>query len=104
VSAHTPAPWRAVVGKGYASVKGPDCAIYINLRTVETDDCVARWQADARLIAAAPDLLDALRAFVAEAECYHSTCHDKEGASNCDSICAALPAGRAAIAKAEWRS
>ena len=60
VSRHTPGPWRTANGKGVASVKAADCAIYINVRTVETDECVARWQADARLIATTPDLLDVL--------------------------------------------
>lgn len=46
--------WRAANGKGAASVKTSDCAIYINVRTVETPDCVKRWQADAIAIAAAP--------------------------------------------------
>lgn len=50
INGHTPGPWRAANGKGVASVKGPECAIYLNVRTVEVDDCVQRWQADARVI------------------------------------------------------
>ena len=48
----TRGPWRAANGQGSASVACKDCAIYINVRTCEVDECVERWQADARYIAA----------------------------------------------------
>ncbi len=51
------------------------------------------------------DLLAALAEFVEQAESYcTSTGHKQEGAAMfgaCDAICAAIPAGRAAIAKAK---
>lgn len=69
---HTPAPWRASCGKAYTLVtrdsQGKDdrtgnvliCRIAgpedSELRPFNAD----RWEADARLIAAAPDLLEAL--------------------------------------------
>lgn len=53
ITAATPGPWRAANGKGSASVACGDCAIYVNVRTCEVDECVARWQADARFIARA---------------------------------------------------
>src|SRR5688572_26803887 len=56
----TPGPWRFANGKGVASVKASDCAIYINLRTVEIDECVARWHRDAELIALSRTALPAL--------------------------------------------
>lgn len=63
--------------------------------------------ANGRLIAAAPELLEALRTFVEQAKSYHhSTGHEVEGATMhgaCDSLCEAIPAGEAAIAKAEGK-
>jgi hypothetical protein len=58
----TPGPWKAANGKGAASVTSNEarCAIYINVRTCEVDECVARWQADARFIAAARTLVPEL--------------------------------------------
>lgn len=51
----TPGEWRAANGKGSACVRADDpevaCAIYLNVRTVEVDECVERWQRDARSIA-----------------------------------------------------
>lgn len=58
--AHTAGPWRAANGKGSAAVKGPDCAIYVNVRTVETPECVARWQADAVRIVACVNACEGL--------------------------------------------
>lgn len=71
---HTPAPWRASCGKAYTLVtrdsQGKDdragsvliCRIAgpeeSELRPFNAD----RWEADARLIAAAPDLLEACEA------------------------------------------
>jgi hypothetical protein len=42
--------WQATGGRGSASVRSPSerCSTYLNVRTVEVDDCVARWQRDAR--------------------------------------------------------
>lgn len=56
----TPGPWVTANGKGSAVVRTEhpeyDCAIYLNVRTVEHDVCVQRWQDDARFIAgASPD-------------------------------------------------
>jgi hypothetical protein len=60
LQAGTPRPWRTGNGKGAAAVKAKDCAIYINVRTCEVDECVKRWQEDARLIVAAVNALPAL--------------------------------------------
>lgn len=53
--AATSGPWKANCGTGAASVssKAAGCAVYINVRTVEIDDTVKRWQADATFIATA---------------------------------------------------
>lgn len=90
MSKHTPKPWIATVQTG--QVVGVHTYTH---QVMYGDDCIASLltEADAHLIAAAPDLLEALR-FVVKA---------------CESI-DALPAGstdavrsaaRAAIAKAE---
>ena len=50
-AAMTPGEWRTANGRGSASVTCDDCAIYINVRTVEIDDTVKRWHADAAGIA-----------------------------------------------------
>jgi hypothetical protein len=64
LKAATPGPWSNSSGKGTGAVssRAAGCAIYQNIRTVEIPETVARWQADAALIAAAPTLLaEALR-------------------------------------------
>lgn len=72
----TPGEWRAANGKGSACVRADDpevaCAIYLNVRTVEVDECVERWQRDARSIASlrnhARQVSEQLRAAVEEVE------------------------------------
>lgn len=63
--------------------------------------------ANGRLLAAAPDLLAALKEIVAQSESYcHSTGHKEPGAAMfgaCDAICHCIPAARSAIAQAEGR-
>ena len=49
----TPGEWRTANGKGTAAVAASDCYVFLNVRTVEVDDCVKRWQEDAAIIAAA---------------------------------------------------
>lgn len=51
-AAATKGPWRDTSGKGSGVVSSADCAVYLNVRTCELDDTVARWQADAAFIAA----------------------------------------------------
>ena len=52
--AATKGPWHDASGKGSAVVSAPgeNCAVYLNVRAVELDETVARWQADAALIVA----------------------------------------------------
>jgi len=55
---HTPGPWTA---KGQYVFAGPDC-----IGICDTDNAsVERCEANARLMAAAPDLLEALRTCIA---------------------------------------
>lgn len=96
MSAHTPRPWAADLGETYA-VTAPDkgrVAICTHLKGAHglggrrTGDEVA---ANARLIAAAPDLLEALQALLPDAEANHCGGPDTG---------ARLQRARAAIAKA----
>lgn len=60
--AATPGPWRAISGKGSATVQAQDVAVFINVRRFEgeyIDETVTRWQADAAFIASARALLPA---------------------------------------------
>lgn len=86
---HTPAPWKQYQweDKIYASVRGPDgrCVADCGSRS----DQIA--QANARLIAAAPDLLEALR-YIAGLD----TSQDASPAQ-----CSAVAVAMDAIAKAE---
>ena len=68
---HTPGPWRVVVGPKYNShitatngFAGPGGIINVTLPRSIAFPSSAEGQANARLIAAAPEMLAALRAFV----------------------------------------
>ena len=70
MSAHTPGPWR-VIGGGLhiASDNAPGHVIVCRTGRLgmvgdEPKQTLARWEADAHLIAAAPDLLEALEEFL----------------------------------------
>jgi hypothetical protein len=112
MSKHTPGPWK-VVRDGNPLSAGIVAVIEHSERflAVEEDHfggpwCAPdTWEANARLIAAAPDLLEALRGYQREATSYHTTCgHGEEGSvAECDSICEQMAAGAKAIAKAEGR-
>jgi len=102
---HTPGPWT--VG-GIASVKGTDSSdIYIQDRRMACvahviynepgGDDPAECMADARLIASAPDLLDALKYLAGEE---YSANHDEFYASKDHENCKVCKI-RALIAKAE---
>lgn len=82
----TPGPWETGNGRGSAVVRSvPEkCAIFINVRTVEVEDCVARWQRDAEFIAlartalpAACDELEEARRIIEKARCFVA------GSGNC---------------------
>lgn len=69
----TQGEWHVANGKGSASVAADDCAIYVNVRTVEIDETVERWQADARAIVHAVNHFGAL---CAEVERLRRLAHD----------------------------
>lgn len=65
---HTKGPWRSVYLPGSsqrcAAVESPSEGVYIYLNVAKHDDMdatIERWKHDALLIAAAPDLLEALK-------------------------------------------
>lgn len=58
-----------------------------------------QYEADANLIAAAPELLKELEHIYAQAESWHSM-HHAQNLIQCDSICKAIPSMKKAIAKA----
>ena len=92
MSGHTPGPWKLKLGKGIqytylvADKKGQDIANWAHYPNATK----AQTKANARLIAAAPELLDALREAYAAMEPMH---HEPV-------VSEALDAARAAIAKA----
>lgn len=67
MSAHTPGPWRYKPGDKYAHVVGGNPEIGIADCAQDRPDS-PEWQANARLIAAAPQLLEALRDMKAKLE------------------------------------
>ena len=90
MSKHTPGPWVRVAN----SVKSRTADCVVVRLPAQTDrvgdespEQIERWDADARLIAAAPDLLEALESLLAQVEQYG---HKPE-----------CGAARAAIAKAK---
>lgn len=91
MNAYTPGPWKASVGTGYVAIMaGPTIANQLAM----TMTCNAEGLANARLIAAAPDLLAALERLEAGVRLWIS-----RGVSDED-----MDAARAAIAKARGES
>lgn len=89
MSAHTPGPWIVKGTRIYDIAPGIDC-----IATMQTSN-QTNWDADARLISAAPDLLEALQ--LCAAVCAGETMN-KQGLIN------ALEKARAAISKAKGQS
>lgn len=74
ITAHTPGPWvvdNFIVSAGQR--RGRDIAITSGFNGVATD------LANARLIAAAPELLEALEALLYSAEAMHEDCASHDG-------------------------
>jgi len=93
---HTPGPWAIVTGQGWRNaairpiVMGQQSQ-HTLARILPNDDC----EANARLIAAAPELLEALKGLLADISDYQTT-NNLGGQRNHWQVIA-----RAAIAKAE---
>jgi len=95
MSAHTPGPWRDIGGCGhvFAEVDWDDQSVdrvIVMSQLASVDTSRKTWEANARLIAAAPELLEALKEIIAAA--------DGDGWNQLD---ASFATARAAIAKAE---
>lgn len=98
MSKHTPGPWRQFEHNGNVMV----CAGPSHLATVAIGGAMdeSSDRANARLIAAAPELLDALRTILEYAECYDDAGPRAAGWQSAE-LRADIEAARAAIAKAE---
>lgn len=111
MSKHTPGPWE-VTRFGAIKSASPNTQVeyargigqpQIALVFVDDSRPEGERDANARVIAAAPDLLAALQALVAaDGECWCSVNHDRDAGplGPCE-LHGALEAARAAIAKAE---
>ena len=95
MSKHTPGPWKAIGCEVYEDLTGGDFICEIDRRTLDRPD--TENVANARLIAAAPELLEALRAldahFASSKEVNHGYACRADGEMH--------SLVRAAIAKAE---
>lgn len=94
---HTPGPWKATKGGEIRAVQDSieiTIAVTFDLRE---DDRGTKKEANARLIAAAPELLEALRDLAGWAEMYRDSVAYESGRKH-------IYAARAAIAKAEGRT
>lgn len=97
---HTPGPWFA--DGHYICSAEPD--IYARQIAVTCDDGItgnSERIANARLIAAAPELLEALNGLFEQCSMIHKQWGDGDNTRAAD---AAIAAGRAAIARAEGRA
>ena len=103
MSKHTPAPWNFVLGPMgmTAEVEAPDWGCISVTKLFRSNPEVAERQlANARLIAAAPELLEALRRLLDEHAGQHSPgCVDLPPGYDATRCCPVAQA-RAAIAKA----
>ena len=101
MSKHTPGPWFAVADKGQTIIRtSRSSAAFSPLAIVKGDkrDTLKDQEANARLIAAAPDLLEAAQLALQIAE---SWIHDQlDGTSSIDGALLHLDPVRAAIARA----
>lgn len=94
---HTPGPWEAADRGDYSDLRGNSRIVLGDDRRiaiVQHSGC-AEDEANARLIAAVPDLLEALRAIITHPA--YAESEDGETGEPCELIAA----GRDAIAKAE---
>ena len=102
--AHTPGPWKQIEWSCHARTtvvvdfeEGPAVIAECESPSRYADN---EAEANACLVAAAPDLLRELKRICAEAESWHSM-HHAQNLIACDSICKAIPKMQAAIRKAE---
>jgi hypothetical protein len=99
MSEHTPGPWRAYQPRITWQIRGPQDEYVMEARYG------VRQEADARLIAAAPDMLEALKVALVGAK--HESCaftaDDPAPGHHCCDWSETVEVIEAAIAKAEGR-
>ena len=99
---HTPGPWEVHHwGDNEGDIRSSDGKLVCVMRdgaTAQEED----WEGDARLIAAAPDLLDALRDTCSELE-WLCECHRKCKEEPSDEAYSAVAKACTVLAKAEGR-
>jgi hypothetical protein len=102
---HTPGPWAAECWSCHAptTVLAQPRGQTRVIAECAGPDSLDEDTANARLIAAAPELLEALRAFRNAAVSWHNF-HHGSSTVQCDALCEAIPAAEAAIDKAVGRS
>lgn len=98
MSKHTPGPWE--VGEDRDIVWGPEWKGHRVLVANVPFTKETRVEADARLIAAAPELLGKLEALIAAAEYLQARVVETRGANCMDNLDVAIDEARKAIAKA----
>jgi hypothetical protein len=102
---HTPGPWQWWTSNSWRRLKRDGHGITQNVLEPYVckdghPDCSVS-EADMRLIAAAPDELDALRAFVTAAQSWHDFHHGSNDIA-CDWLCECIAPGIAALTKAGY--
>jgi len=104
MSKHTPGPWKWDYAGGAFSIYGASAPNVVN-RVMTITKGVIPGSADAHLIAAAPELLEAAKALLEADKLTPGDCYDANGNPNANwgRIDRAKAAMRAAIAKAEGK-
>jgi len=98
-NSHTPGPWDKIVHDDKCSRVGAKTLIAVVYSEAFKDR--ENQEANARLIAAAPDLLEALKKFEHAATSWHEFHHGTH--IECDELCACIEPATHAIAKAEGK-
>ena len=103
IAQHTPGPWKATYGNDMSiSIVAPGNAVYdeLSICRVSAKDNSKEREQNARLIASAPELLEALEDILLGAEAYAKTVTNPEYRAMWDGQ---LAKARSAIARAEGR-
>lgn len=109
---HTPGPWEVWSGANTHCFEGvirsphsPNAIAFVHAKFSEVDSDVVSVEPspDARLIAAAPDMLDALEEILPEIECRCGQAYTGRGLHESNSLCHHFKAVESAIAKAKGK-
>ena len=102
MSKHTPGPWKfEILWAGFSAIRGRDGQLIFGVAAGDNSERRPKLEieANARLIAAAPDLLEALRQMLAAFQCDMDSYADDPDAWQHE----VWEAARAAIAKAKGK-